>query len=110
MAIQHKELSKGRWARMPLCEQMAHVGSEVSRALHWQEKGKSEYSFGAVNRALELIDLTAATLKGYPRLKELLRVREALVDFFYGPNSFGSSQESWTRYFDHFNYRARKNY
>lgn len=35
MSYQHKELAKDRWAKMSLCEQMANIGSEVSRALNW---------------------------------------------------------------------------
>lgn len=108
MTIQHKELAQGRWAQMSLCEQMANIGSEVSRALNWQKKGKEAMSKKAVVRALELIDLTAVSTKPYPHLKELLRTREALVDFFYGNNTFSSSELLWRKYFDHFAYAARK--
>lgn len=110
MNVQHKELARGRWAEMSFCEQMANIGSEVSRALNWRKKEKSDLSRKAVNRALELLDLTIAPIKTYPRLKELFRTREALVDFFYGTNEFSSSEILWRKYFDHFNYAARKNY
>jgi hypothetical protein len=30
-------------AKMPLAEQMANVGSELSRALNWQKKAKKSY-------------------------------------------------------------------
>lgn len=102
MNYQHKELAQGRWAQMSLCEQMANVGSEVSRALNWQKKGKEERSKKAIDRALELLDLTAASYKQYSRLKEILRTRECLVDYFYGENEFGSSEELWRKYFDAF--------
>jgi len=108
--MQHKELADGRWAKMPFCEQMANIGSEVSRALNWHNKGKIDYSRKAINRALELLDLTIEPIKTYSRLKELLRVREALIDYFYGANEFASSEELWRKYFDHFNYMARKNF
>ena len=110
MSAQHKELAEGRWNEMSFCEQMANIGSEVSRALNWQKKRKDDLSKKAVNRALELIDLTIASAKKYSRLKELFRTREALVDFFYGYNEFSSSETLWRKYFDHFNYAARKNY
>lgn len=38
MNVFHKELAQGRWAQMPLAEQMANIGSEVSRAFNWQKK------------------------------------------------------------------------
>jgi len=108
MSVQRKELSSGRWAEMSLAEQMANVGSEVSRALNWQKKGKKDLSQRAFNRALELLDMTIAPIKKYSRLRELFRVREALVDFFYGKNQFCSSELLWRKYFDHFAYLARK--
>jgi hypothetical protein len=106
---QHKELAQGRWAQMSLCEQLANVGSEVSRAFNWRNKGKTDLSLQAIDRALELLDLTVATLKTYPRLKEVLRTREVLVDYFYGDNTFSSTEEQWRKYFDYFAYaRLRK--
>jgi hypothetical protein len=108
MNPQHKEFASGRWAKMSLAEQMANVGSEVSRALNWQKKGKSDLSQRAFNRALELLDMTIAPIKKYSRLRELFRVREVMVDFFCGTNQFHSSELLWRRYFDHFAYLARK--
>jgi len=108
MNIQHKELASGRWSKLSLAEQMANVGSEVSRALNWQKKGRKDLSQRAFNRALELIDMTIVPIKKYSKLKELLRVRESLVDFFCGTNEFSSSETFWRKYFDHFAYLARK--
>ena len=108
MNYQHKELAAGRWAQMALCEQMANIGSEVSRAFNWKNKGNEEYSQQAFYRALELIDLTVACQKKYSRLREILRVREALVDYFYGENIYSSTETSWRKYFDAFVYAARK--
>ena len=86
------------------------MGSEVSRALNWKEKRKDDLSRRAINRALELLDLTIGLMRKYSRLKELCRVREGLVDYFYGKNEFLSSEILWRKYFDHFHYVARKNY
>ena len=108
MSPQHGELAGGRWAEMPLAEQMANIGSEVSRALNWQKKEKKGLSIKALNRALELLDMTVPSIKQYSKLKELFRVREALVDFFYGTNQFSSSELLWRKYFDHFAYLTRK--
>ena len=108
MSLQHKNLAQGQWAKMSLFEQMANVGSEVSRALNWQKKGNQEYSKKAVVRALELLDLSLGSVKTFPRLKEFARLREAMVDYFYGTNQFSSSEKLWRSYFDHFAYAARK--
>lgn len=94
---------------MSLIEQMANIGSEVERALNWRVKNNPRFSEKAFERALELIDLTLDSAVGFARLKELARVREALVDYFYGTNEYQSTEESWRKYFRHFTFAVRKN-
>lgn len=107
MAYQHKSLAAGRWGGLSFFEQMANIGSEVERALNWEAKGKDSYRKKAFERALELFDLTLDTVKGHARLKEVARAREAIADYFAGKNRFGSTPDSWRRYFFHFSYAAR---
>ncbi len=109
MQYQHKGLAAGRWAQMPLSEQMANIGSEVSRALNWKRKKNESYCLKSVARALELIALTIESLTVTSQIKELTRLREALLDYFYGHNEFGSSEILWEKYFNHFNFAARRN-
>jgi hypothetical protein len=108
MSVQHSELAGGRWKALSFTEQMANVGSEVERARKWREKGNTDYSRLALERALELIDLTLGSVKGYGRLRELARVREGLVDYFLGENEYASTGESWSRYFAPFAFAARR--
>jgi hypothetical protein len=110
MNYQHKELAAGRWKQLSFLEQMANIGSEVERALNWRKKDNIAYSQQAFERALELIDLTLDNTKGFPRLKELARMREAIVDYFWGTNQFMSTEDSWRKYFLNFTYAARRNY
>lgn len=107
MSYQHKELAAGRWGELSFMEQMANIGSEVERALKWKEKSDVEYSRRAFERALELIDLTLEKAAPLPRLKEVARAREAIVDYFLGSNDFNSTPESWRRYFLQFAYAVR---
>lgn len=104
--MQHKELAGGKWQRLSLVEQLAHVGSEVSRAIAWKEKSPQDSQL-AFERALELLDLTVEDPKNKYRLKEILRVRSALVDYFMGNNEFGSTDEKWNNYFLGFACAAR---
>lgn len=100
--MQHKELAaSGRWAAMPFWEQMANIGSEVSRALRWREKGRKDRMDAAVDRCLELSDLTDALQRG-PRRRELLRAREILCDFFLGENMYQSTGDQIQKYYDAF--------
>ncbi|MCK4771599.1 MAG: hypothetical protein KAT18_01665 [Candidatus Latescibacteria bacterium] len=107
MNSHHPSLASGRWRSFPLSEQLAHVGSEVERALRWRSKGRPEYAQRALERGLELLDLTLNDPKHRGRLRELARLREALLDYFLGENVFGSSEDSWRRYFHCFAYAAR---
>lgn len=106
MSYQHKQLAGGRWFEITFFEQMANIGSEVERAILWRKKN-NQYSIKSIERALELLDLTIADSKNRRRLKELLRLREAIVDYFYFNNEFCSSDELWRKYFTAFNYACR---
>ncbi len=110
MAYQHKELAAGRWKSLSFCEQLANIGSEIERALTWHAKNNAAYSQNAFERALELVDLTLENVSGFARLKEIARMREAMVDYFAGTNQFGSTEASWRQYFLHFNYAARRDH
>src|SRR3989344_8097257 len=106
--MQHKALAFGRWQKFSLMEQLANVGSEVHRAIIWREKNEKDSQL-AFERALELLDLTIEDSRNRRRLKELLRLRSALVDFFVGNNEFNSSDKIWENYFYQFNYAANIN-
>lgn len=109
MSYQHKGLAAGRWKNLSFLEQMANIGSEVERAINWQAKDKPVYCQKAAERALELLDLTLETDMSFSRCKELARVREAIIDYFFGENQFVSTHALWKGYFSHFTYAARKN-
>jgi hypothetical protein len=109
MEYQHKNLAGGRWHELNFFEQMANVGSEVERAIKWKNKGNAEYSQMAFERSLELLDLTIGNEKSHSRLKELLRVREALADYFAFENDYHSTDKGWQNYFYSFNFAARAN-
>lgn len=110
MKYQHQNLASGRWHNLSLIEQMANIGSEVERAISWLNKGNKTYSQNAVERAFELLYLTIADPKNKNRLRELTRLREVLVDYFYGENQYASTDELWHNYFYAFDYAARVTY
>jgi hypothetical protein len=109
MTFQHKELAtNGRWNQLSFVEQMANVGSEVCRALNWQEKGNAAYAELAYFRALELLCFTLDDPRNLSRSKEIARVKEALVDTFDGTNEYASTPTLWRNYFNAFAYAARR--
>ena len=103
------EQFKDRWFKFSLIEQMANIGAEIGRAINWRGKDEKE-SMASFERGLELLDLTIDDPKNKKRLRELLRVRETLADYFYFDNIYGSSDEKWNSYFYAFNYAARINH
>jgi hypothetical protein len=109
MSFQHRELAAGRWKELAFAEQMANIGSEIERTVAWRSKGRPDYGIRAFERALELLDLTVSDPKNRSRLRELLRVREALADHFVFDNSYRSTDEAWQRYFRFFLLLARGN-
>lgn len=111
MNYQHKNLAAGRWKELSFFEQLANIGSEVQRTINWRGR-KSEYSRMAFDRALELLDLTIKDEKNCQRgrLKELLRLRELLVDYFCFDNIYQSKSGDWENYFLAFSYAANNKY
>ena len=93
---------------MPFLEQMANIDSEVARALNWKAKNNVVYCRQAAERAIELMDLTLASIKGYPRLKEIARAREVMIDYFFGANEYASTEISLKKYFSSFTDAARR--
>ncbi len=107
MSGEHRELAGGRWNELTLSEQMGNIGSEVDRTLRWREKGNRESSLRALDRTLELLNLTLACPSNKGRLKEIARVREVFLDFILGENEYQSSGDSLSRYFLAFATAAR---
>lgn len=52
-------------------------------------------------RGLELLDLTIS-LSYAPQLRELLRAREVMCDFFAGDNEYQSTPQQMMQYYDVF--------
>ena len=94
---------------MSLVEQLANIGSEVDRAIRAHETGRSDRRDAAVNRGLELFDLTAADdrWRGAAR-REVLRAREEFCALFWLDTVPSGAAESLSRYFLHFAVAARR--
>ena len=94
---------------MSLMEQLGNIGSEVDRALRAYSLGKGDRFERALDRALELFDLTAAD----PRLalhqrREILRAREQFCRVFFDDTAESDLGAYLTRYFLQFAVAARR--
>jgi hypothetical protein len=102
----HNELASGKWAQLNLMEQLANVGSEVSRASKWKKKENKIHAQNSFERALELLDLTILHSPRYAATKELCRAREEMCKHFY--ESDVNEFEKLNKYFLPFAIGARK--
>ncbi len=104
---QHDTLADGRWRSFSLMEQLGNIGSEVGRASRAKHAGNNARMWSAMERALELIDLTVADPRWSGRTKEILRARELICDYLVGDNVYGSTGEGLDAYFMPFAVAAR---
>ncbi|MEW5705847.1 MAG: hypothetical protein AB1743_03475 [Actinomycetota bacterium] len=103
----HVESAKGRWQALSLAEQMGNIGSEINRALKFQDKDKQRFE-NAINRALDLFDLTIKDPRWRNRLKEITRVKEVFCNTVFGDNEYNTSLDDLNQYFYSFALAARK--
>jgi len=108
MTYFHKNLKKGGWNKLTLIEQMANIGSEISRTINWKEKNPNDAQ-QSFYRALELIEFTLKDFKNRNRIKEVNRVKEMLIDWYLGNPLYQSTNQDWQKYFLQFNLAARIN-
>ena len=98
-----------RWRTLSLLEQMAHVGSEVERSIRAWESGRPERMGNALDRALELFDLTAADERWRgTRRREILRAREEVCRLFMDDSPPVGSSRGLREYFLRFAVAARR--
>ncbi|MDI6715491.1 MAG: hypothetical protein QME63_00920 [Actinomycetota bacterium] len=103
----HVESAKGRWQALSLAEQMGNIGSEINRALKFQDEDKQRFE-NAINRALDLFDLTIKDPRWRNRLKEITRVKEVFCNTVFGDNEYNTSLDDLNQYFYSFALAARK--
>lgn len=106
-SVLHRSLAAGRWSKMTLLEQLANIGSEVGRAVRAKETGNQERLERALERALELFDLTLEDARWKGRRREICRAREVVCDYVGGDNRHRSTGPSLDAYFLSFAVAAR---
>ncbi len=108
IAVQHPGLASGRWGDLTLVEQLANIGTEFGRAARAKASGNEARFAGALDRCLELFDLTLADERWQGRRREPARAREVVCDFLVGDNAHLSSADSLDAYFLAFANGARQ--
>jgi hypothetical protein len=70
-----------RWENFNKRQQLLMIGSEIIRAKTWQGQDREKFLL-ALERALELIDLTLSDEKWKNNLQMILGLREEIAKFY----------------------------
>ena len=90
------------WFEMPVSMQISNIGSEVSRAISWKNKGNEKRKIGFCNKAIEFLELSIEDPKNNHRIGEFSFCIEELKDYFIGDNIYGTTDEMLHKYYDAF--------
>ena len=94
-------IEQNRWIKLSFAKQLGNIGSELSRARHWEFKKDSVNQHKSLERALELIDLTLEDHRWQTslcRLKEFNRFREIVLDWYSDQKNYEVSPDFLERY------------
>lgn len=94
----HKELAAGKWFHLSLMEQLGNIGSEVGRARKTQGGDPAIYH-DAVDRALDLFDLTLSDPRWSGRHDEIARARELFCGAAFDDNEYKTTLADMEAYF-----------
>lgn len=94
----HKNLALGKWQKMPFYQKIGNIASEVKRASNCYGNGDKKNMQLSLERAMELIDLSVLGKIKLENLKELLRLREVLADYYNDKHGYKNDWEQINRY------------
>ncbi len=101
-------INQERWFKFSYCEQMGHIGSEITRARIWEDKGDLISRDKCLERALELIDVTKDDSRLLKRRKELCILRELVADKYIHETTYNVSLTELDQYCEEFALINRK--
>jgi len=92
-------ITQEKWQKFSLEQQMANIGSEVTRAVNLKEKNNKELSESSAWRVLEMIDSTLSDTRWKGRLKEVFLLRDVFCDYIFNHGNFSVSGNNLKEYF-----------
>jgi hypothetical protein len=91
-------IDEKRWFKFTFSQQMGNIASEISRAIHFENRQDVNHLKSALLRTIELLDLTKEDTKNIKRLKELCRFKEVVCDWYCGTNVYNVDPKSLKNY------------
>ena len=93
------KVSREKWSKLSLLEQMGNIGSEVGRTYSALQRKDNDAADAAMERALDLFDATISdTIRKSSQIKEILRSKEEFLDSLSKPSSQAKLEEYFTQY------------
>lgn|SRR3989338_5295915 len=75
-------IEQSKWDKLPLIEQLSHIGAEIHRASNWEQKNDKISRNKALERAIDLMDLILNNANLHHRAKEITRLREVVCECY----------------------------
>jgi hypothetical protein len=91
-------MDAARWHGLTLPQQMGNIGSEIARARYWEGLGEKARRDAAIERALELIDLTLSDRRRRAGLREIARLGEVVRAWYAGSDAYDVTPEALQAY------------
>ncbi len=95
-------MDKNKWLKLSRAQQLGNIGSEISRANYWRIHNDPLNQKKALERSLELLDLTLDDCRWKAGLKEIARFREVVSSWFCNEPFFNISLKELENYCTHF--------
>ena len=102
-------MNEQRWFNFSFCEQMGHIGSEITRARIWDDKNDAVTRNRCLERALDLINMTKNDSRLYKRRRELCYLHEVVADQYISSKIYNVSMAGLEKYCLEFALVARQN-
>jgi hypothetical protein len=94
-------MDKSKWLQLSKAQQLGNIGSEIARAHYWEKHHDFLNREKALERALELLDLTLDDKRWQAGLKEIARFREVVSAWFCNQTVFDISAKELEDYCIH---------
>ena len=97
-----------KWVQLSLAQQLGNLASEMTRARHWEMKNDVVNCNRALERALDLLDLTLTDNRWRFRRRELTLLREIICDCFSPKKEYEVSLSDLEKYCTDFALSSRR--
>lgn len=91
-------MDKNRWFKLSKVQQLGNIGSEIARADYWQNHNDLDNRQRALERCLELLDLSLDDKRWGSGLKEIARFCEVVSAWFSNQAFFDISPKELQNY------------